>query len=61
VSWGHCYTCYTLQTWQPQQKNGIFWVVTPCGSCKNRRFRRNLAPPSSGRQNRWTRNNTSCN
>jgi hypothetical protein len=19
-------------------KNGIFWVVTPCGSCKNRRF-----------------------
>jgi hypothetical protein len=20
-------------------KNGVFWVVTPCGSCKNRRFR----------------------
>jgi hypothetical protein len=20
------------------QKNGVFWVVTPCGSCKNRRF-----------------------
>jgi hypothetical protein len=19
-------------------KNGAFWVVTPCGSCKNRRF-----------------------
>jgi hypothetical protein len=19
-------------------KNGIFWYVTPCGSCKNRRF-----------------------
>jgi hypothetical protein len=19
-------------------KNGIFWDVTPCGSCKNRRF-----------------------
>jgi hypothetical protein len=19
-------------------KNGVFWVVTPCGSCKNRRF-----------------------
>jgi hypothetical protein len=18
--------------------NGVFWVVTPCGSCKNRRF-----------------------
>jgi hypothetical protein len=20
-------------------KNGIFWDVMPCGSCKNRRFR----------------------
>jgi hypothetical protein len=20
-------------------KNGVFWDVTPCGSCKNRRFR----------------------
>jgi hypothetical protein len=19
-------------------KNGVVWVVTPCGSCKNRRF-----------------------
>jgi hypothetical protein len=19
-------------------RNGVFWVVTPCGSCKNRRF-----------------------
>jgi hypothetical protein len=19
-------------------KNGVFWVVTPCGSCKNRRL-----------------------
>jgi hypothetical protein len=25
--------------------NGVFWDVTPSGSCKNRR---NLAPPSSG-------------
>jgi hypothetical protein len=22
----------------PSIKNGVFWVVTPCGSCKNRRF-----------------------
>jgi hypothetical protein len=29
-------------------KNGAFWNVTPCGSCKNRRFGENLAPPSSG-------------
>jgi hypothetical protein len=21
-----------------QMKNGVFWDVTPCGSCKNRRF-----------------------
>jgi hypothetical protein len=21
-----------------KRKNGVFWVVTPCGSCKNRRF-----------------------
>jgi hypothetical protein len=20
------------------KKNGVFWDVTPCGSCKNRRF-----------------------
>jgi hypothetical protein len=20
------------------EKNGVFWVITPCGSCKNRRF-----------------------
>jgi hypothetical protein len=24
-------------------KNGVFWDVTPCGSCKNPTFRRNLA------------------
>jgi hypothetical protein len=23
-------------------KNGVFWVVTPCGSCKNRRSVRRL-------------------
>jgi hypothetical protein len=30
-------------------KNGVFWDVMQCGSCKNRRFRRNLAadPPQS--------------
>jgi hypothetical protein len=22
----------------PVQKDGVFWDVTPCGSCKNRRF-----------------------
>jgi hypothetical protein len=23
---------------QEELKNGVFWDVTPCGSCKNRRF-----------------------
>jgi hypothetical protein len=22
----------------PSVKNGVFWDVTPCGACKNRRF-----------------------
>jgi hypothetical protein len=21
-----------------REKNGVFWIVTPCGSCNNRRF-----------------------
>jgi hypothetical protein len=29
-------------------KNSVFWHVMPCGSCKNWRFGRNLASPSSG-------------
>jgi hypothetical protein len=28
----------TVSANQKQMKNGVFWVVTPCGSCKNRRF-----------------------
>jgi hypothetical protein len=31
-------------------KNAIFWTVTPYGSCKDGKFRRNITPPSSGRQ-----------
>jgi hypothetical protein len=42
-------------------KNGVFWVVTPCGSCKNRRFRGTWRLLHQGDKNRWTRNNTSCN
>jgi hypothetical protein len=27
------------KNWQTTfRENGVFWVVTPCGSCKNRRF-----------------------
>jgi hypothetical protein len=42
-------------------KNGVFWVVTPCGSCKNRRFGATWRLLHQGDKNRRTRNNTSCN
>jgi hypothetical protein len=42
-------------------KNGVFWVVTPCGSCKNRRFVGTWCLLHQGDNNRWTRTNTSCN
>jgi hypothetical protein len=28
----------TLRRAEKVLKNGVFWDVTPCGSCKNRRF-----------------------
>jgi hypothetical protein len=40
-------------------KNGVFWVVTPCGSGKNRRFGGIWRLLHQGDKNRWTRNNTS--
>jgi hypothetical protein len=40
-------------------KNGVFWVVTPCGSCKNRRFGGTWRLLHQGNKNQWTRNNTS--
>jgi hypothetical protein len=36
----HCGSCDVTYI----MKNGVFWDVTPCRSCKNRTFRRNLAP-----------------
>jgi hypothetical protein len=42
-------------------KNGVFWDVTPCGSCKNRRFGRTWRLLHQGDKNRRTRNNTSYN
>jgi hypothetical protein len=33
-------------------KNGVFWDVTPCGSCKNRRFRGTLRLLHQGDKNR---------
>jgi hypothetical protein len=42
-------------------KNAVFWDVTPCGSCKNRRFGGTWRLLHQGDKNRRTRNNTSCN
>jgi hypothetical protein len=41
-------------------KNGVFWDVTPCGSCKNRCFGGTWLLLHQGDKS-WTRNNTSCN
>jgi hypothetical protein len=41
-------------------KNGVFWVVTPCGSCKNRRFGGTWRLLLQGDKNLWTRNNVGC-
>jgi hypothetical protein len=32
-------------------KDGVFWDVTPCGSCKNRRFRGTLRLLHQGDKN----------
>jgi hypothetical protein len=37
VNLNHKSSFIELQT-NKTKKNGVFWVVTPCGSCKNRRF-----------------------
>jgi hypothetical protein len=38
-------------------KNFVFWDVTPCGSCKNRRFGEMHRPHNQGDKNRLARNN----
>jgi hypothetical protein len=37
-------------------QNGVFWDVTPCGYCKNRRFRGTYRLHHRGDKNRRTRN-----
>jgi hypothetical protein len=38
------------------KKNGVFWDVTPCGSCKNRRFGGTYRFHHQGDKNQRTRN-----
>jgi hypothetical protein len=42
-------------------KNGVFWDVTSCGSCKNRRFGGTQRLHLQGHKNRRTGNNVSRN
>jgi hypothetical protein len=42
-------------------KDGVFWVVTPCGCYKNWPFGGTWRLLHQGDKNRWTRNNTNCN
>jgi hypothetical protein len=42
-------------------KSGVFWDVTPCGSCKTRRFGGTSRLLHQGDKNRWSRKNASCN
>jgi hypothetical protein len=42
-------------------KNGVFWNVMPCGSCKNRHFGGTWRLLHQDDKNWWTRNNASCN
>jgi hypothetical protein len=41
----------------PSSKNGVFWDVTPRGSCKNRRFGGTQRLLHQSDKNRWSRNN----
>jgi hypothetical protein len=43
------------------EKNGVFWDVTPRGSCNSRRFEGTQRFLHQGDKNRWARNNASCN
>jgi hypothetical protein len=52
-----------VETWIiiSTRKDGVFWDVTLCGSCKNRRFGGTYRLLHQGDKNRGTRKNTSCN
>jgi hypothetical protein len=68
-SWAHQYRhiacclhypvfCYIRIKHLSILKNGVFWDVTPWGSCKNRRFGGTWRLLHQGDKKRWTRNNT---
>jgi hypothetical protein len=42
-------------------KNAVFWDVTPCGSCNNRRFERNYWLHQQSAKNQQGRNNVIIN
>jgi hypothetical protein len=42
-------------------ENAVFWHVTPCGSCKNRRLRGIFRIHDQAEKNRRARNDVSSN
>jgi hypothetical protein len=56
-SWLHHSNYTWLRVQVMKLKNGVFWDVTPCGSCKNRHFWGTLRLHHQGDKNQWTRNN----
>jgi hypothetical protein len=60
----HLAECAKLKIWgftAVTVKNGVFWVVTPCGSCKNQRFGGTYCLHHQDDKNWWTRSNVSHN
>jgi hypothetical protein len=60
-SWIHVLRDGQVRESHNYMKKGVFWVVTPCGSCNNRRFGGTWCLLHQGDKTRRTRNNTSCN
>jgi hypothetical protein len=64
VFWGFRDTSRDSNSVRPRPipyKNALFWDVTPCGSCNNRRFRGTYRLRHQGEKNQRARNSVSGN
>jgi hypothetical protein len=59
--WGGAANDADLIVTKAHVKNGVFWDVEPCGSCKNRRFGGSQRLYHEGDKKHWARNNVSSN
>jgi hypothetical protein len=57
---GQCYVRFEVFTVMTM-KNAVFWDVTPCGSCKDRRYGGTYRFHHQSDKHRRTRNNVSSN